>query len=492
MFQGIQCVVQGADHIKKGMICQDAADYKASEHYGIAVAADGHGSAKYIRSDIGSKKAVQCAIGTVSQYMEDYDRFSRKIRENSGYVLRKMSEHFLASWTAEIEDYHDANPLTEKEKEILRFAGADESSLFTYYGSTVLIAVLAEDYYYGMLVGDGGFVVIDENGTAGIPIEDKNSRANYTSSICSKNSIDSVESFFAEGKPLAMCVSTDGLIKSFGCEEDFLDYHVLLAPMLNNVENCQVSLLKNLNKRTSQGSGDDISISVIFESGRIADSMELLKQVIAESRARKKVREEQEALERKKFQEQQERRRQQILKDELAEMEKKKKHYREIQKKIDRKEKEAQKKLEEAERLRAEAQRSMEEAQKRRSDLDNRMEEKSREFQESEKRIRSLREEVQNMEKPVEKSIETILKTGTIMGAKIIEKTQKKLSSLLDDSEYEEQFVYGDAEKDDPFFPYEDLEEELLPEKIPFVQPQETVQEESEEVPTDNEEEVKE
>ena len=42
MFQGIQCVVQGADHIKYNKICQDAAGELVKEHYAAAAVSDGH------------------------------------------------------------------------------------------------------------------------------------------------------------------------------------------------------------------------------------------------------------------------------------------------------------------------------------------------------------------------------------------------------------------------------------------------------------------
>ena len=260
MFQGLKSVVQGADHIERSKICQDAAAFKAGEHYGVAACADGHGGAKYIRSEVGSRIAVECAIEVVDAYMEDYERFSREIRKNSSYILGHMAEKFMAAWTEKIEDYNDANPLSDAEREALAKARGDENNFYSFYGSTVLAAVAAEDFQYGFLVGDGGFAVVSQDGSVTIPIEDPNSHANYTSSLCSRDAISSFVSYYLEEKPLAMCVSTDGLIKSFDTEKDFLDYHVLLATMLQNPERCQVSLEKNLMKRTHSGSGDDISV----------------------------------------------------------------------------------------------------------------------------------------------------------------------------------------------------------------------------------------
>lgn len=280
MFQGIKCVVHGADHIAKNKICQDAADFYIAENYAAAVVADGHGGEKYIRSDVGSKIAVQSAIDTVSSFMKDFEGFSREINRHWEYIIGRMQEQFLTRWSLAVETYHKDHPLTKKEERILGEESTIERDLYTMYGSTVLIAVITREFYYGMLVGDGGFVVVGQDGSVDIPIEDERSYANYCSSICSKNAVDAFRSFYREGMPLSMGVSTDGLIKSFGNEEDFKEYHVLITSMLTNIDNCSQSLNKNLNKRTCDGSGDDISIALIFDEDVLQKQKEVLEEHI--------------------------------------------------------------------------------------------------------------------------------------------------------------------------------------------------------------------
>ena len=136
------------------------------------------------------------------------------------------------------------------------------------YGSTVLAAVIADGFSYGMVLGDGGFVVLDGSGRLFIPIEDKNSHANYTSSLCNTDAIHYFEHWYTEENPSALFVSTDGLFKSFACEEDFLKYHGLLSQMLTDKERTEKSLKKNFEKRTREGSGDDISIAMVYQRMR--------------------------------------------------------------------------------------------------------------------------------------------------------------------------------------------------------------------------------
>lgn len=299
MFQGIKCIVQGADHIARNKICQDAADFIIGEHYAAAIVADGHGSEKYIRSEIGSKKAVQAAIDTIKAYMRDYFRFQSSIKKDSDYILTKMEEQFLARWSQYIEDHFIRNPLTEAESNILKKEKAESRDIYSYYGTTVLIAVMAENFCYGMLVGDGGFVVVESGGKVKIPIEDQNSYANYVSSICSRNAILAFQEFYEESQPLSICVSTDGLIKSFDSEEDFKEYHVRLTTMLANIENCQISLEKNLNIRTQNGSGDDISVAAVFDPFMISKEKKDLEDYIKEEQKLKNQRQKKEMLERR-------------------------------------------------------------------------------------------------------------------------------------------------------------------------------------------------
>lgn len=399
MFQGVKCVVQGADHIARGMICQDAADYKLSEHYAVAVVADGHGSAKYIRSDIGSKTAVRCAMETVDAYMADYELFSVKIRENSDYILRKMFQQFLARWTQAVEDYQDEHPLTEEENAKLAKAGIGTDNIYTFYGSTVLIAVMGEDFSYGLLVGDGGFVRIDEKGDACVPIDDKNSYANYVSSICSKNAVDALDMYFQEGCPLALCVSTDGLIKSFGCEQDFLDYHILLTPMLTNLERCQASMNKNFQKRTVSGSGDDISMAVVFKPEKIQAAQEMLRSRIEKNRAEKKARDEQERLARLKFQEEQQKKKQKMVQQSLDELEEKKRKATRALEEQKKRDEATRRKIEELTRTLTETEKNQQDITSYIQELDGRRFEKEAEHRQIQERRRALQDEQQDAQR---------------------------------------------------------------------------------------------
>ncbi|MCI6859525.1 MAG: protein phosphatase 2C domain-containing protein [Eubacterium sp.] len=263
MFHAIHSTVIGDSHIRKGMVCQDSSGTVVTDHFAIAVVADGHGSAKHFRSDAGSRIAVKITTKLLKNYMSRPD-FKEQFFQHPEFILSQMEKQILMKWREAVEEYHRENPLTEEEKEKIPEHSRNHLKTAVIYGSTVLAAVMTEDFSYGMVLGDGGFVALDGSGKLSVPVEDKNSHANYTSSLCNTDAIDFFEHWYTTKKMEALFVSTDGLFKSFASEEDFLKYHGLLAHMLWDEDRTQKSLQRNFEKRTREGSGDDISIALVY------------------------------------------------------------------------------------------------------------------------------------------------------------------------------------------------------------------------------------
>lgn len=182
-----------------------------------------------------------------------------------------MEKQILMKWREAVEEYHLENPLTEEEENKIPEKAKGKLRTAVIYGSTVLAAVLTKDFSYGMILGDGGFVVLGGDKELYIPLEDKNSHANYTSSLCNTDAIHFFEHWYTTETVKALFVSTDGLFKSFASEEDFLKYHGLLSHMFHDTEKMQKSLKRNFEKRTREGSGDDISIAFVYQEGEEAE-----------------------------------------------------------------------------------------------------------------------------------------------------------------------------------------------------------------------------
>lgn len=265
MMNGIHTTVIGDSHIRRNIVCQDSSGTYVGEDFAIAVVADGHGSSKHFRSDVGSKIAVKISIELLKKYMKQTD-FKNQFLKHPNFILKQMEKQILMKWREAVEEYHKENPMTEEEKIKVSEEDRKRMKVVTIYGSTVLIAVIADGFSYGMLLGDGGFVVLSPKGELSIPVEDPNSHANYTSSLCNTNAVNYFQDWYSEEVPVAMFVSTDGLFKSFATDEDFLRYHGLITRMLSDPERAKSSLERNFAKRTREGSGDDISIALIYDS----------------------------------------------------------------------------------------------------------------------------------------------------------------------------------------------------------------------------------
>ena len=75
----------GASHLSRDIICQDsslAADYEKDS---FAAAADGHGSPCYLRTERGSKYAVECAAECVSEFLDGIENAAEMLAAAKTY-----------------------------------------------------------------------------------------------------------------------------------------------------------------------------------------------------------------------------------------------------------------------------------------------------------------------------------------------------------------------------------------------------------------------
>ncbi len=287
MFDGFYHSLIGASHESQDIICQDASENLITDRYAIGVVADGHGSKKHFRSDVGSKLAVKTAIGTISEYYENADAFEKSFLEDPKKIIRKIEKHIISRWNRAIALHCALNPITETEKKPFtdeEFRGIRTESI---YGTTLIAVVVGKKFSFGIQLGDGSIVVINDKGKAYMPIEDDEScPANMTSSMSNSNAINLFNSFYTLEQPIAIYGSTDGLFTSFASDDDFLDYHSIITGQLPNKQAFEPSLVRNLTKRTHYGTQDDISLTCIFNEQSLKDNVSVLQQQIAENKQR--------------------------------------------------------------------------------------------------------------------------------------------------------------------------------------------------------------
>lgn len=286
MFNGFSHSVMGASHEKRGIVCQDSSAYEVGEAYAVAVVADGHGSKKHFRSNIGSKCAVEATLETIKKYYEDADEFDKNIAKNHKMITRHIEKQIIMLWNEKILSHLDKNPVTPEELNKFSYEEFENIPPESYYGTTLVAAVAGRGYTFGFQIGDGSLVAVFEDGETSMIMDyEESNPANITSSMCNANAAAMFDSFYVDRKKLlAICVSTDGLYTSFGSDNDFLDYHTIIAGQLTNLESFMPSVQNNLKKRSHFGTEDDISLSCVFDPELAASKLDVIKAKIAENK----------------------------------------------------------------------------------------------------------------------------------------------------------------------------------------------------------------
>jgi len=291
MFSGFNKTVIGGSHLDNGKICQDYSEYYVCENYSVAVVADGHGSRKHFRSDVGSKFAVEVTLSTISEFLKNMDEFEKSFRDNPAKVIKKIQKYIISYWNKAIGAHYDSNPITDTEKEPFtdeQFRAIKRESM---YGTTLVACVMCEKFSFGIQLGDGSLVTVNKYATAQMPIaDDESCPANLTASMCNTNAIEMFNHFYTFDEIMAVFVSTDGLFTSFGSREDFQDYHTILVGLLDDKDSFTKAVNKNLSKRTNHGTRDDISLAGIYSENFVVASQEAIMSQIELNRKMSEIR----------------------------------------------------------------------------------------------------------------------------------------------------------------------------------------------------------
>lgn len=286
MFNGFSHSVMGASHQKRNIVCQDSSAFKVGNGFAAAVVADGHGSKKHFRSNIGSQCAVEAAVETIERFYADPDEFDRNFKERHKSIVKCIEKQIIMRWNDKVLDHLAKTPITSDELNMFSPEEFEEIPPESYYGTTLVAAVAARGYTFGFQIGDGSLVAVFEDGETSMIMDyEESNPANITSSMCNALAADMFDSFYVPDKKLlCICVSTDGLYTSFGSDNDFLDYHTIIAGQLANPDAFMGSLKNNLVKRSHFGTEDDISLSCVYDEELAKSNNDVIRAKIAENK----------------------------------------------------------------------------------------------------------------------------------------------------------------------------------------------------------------
>lgn len=293
----------GASHLKKGTVCQDAGAASEAEDYRLAVVCDGHGGEDYFRSDRGSRMAVQAFCECVEKAFSPQPR--KWLRRKAAHLKNKATDFaealnacttqkeideqlawfarsVVARWNLLVEEDLAVNPFREEElaaisdKAKARYEAGE--GLHKAYGTTLLGAVLTEDFWFGIHIGDGKCVVFDSDGNPAEPIPwDEQCFLNTTTSICDSAALQEFRFFFNRALPTAIFVGSDGIDDCFADEERLYNFYrvVLTSFATEETERAQRELKEYLPVLSAKGSGDDMSIAAILQMAYLRENASL-------------------------------------------------------------------------------------------------------------------------------------------------------------------------------------------------------------------------
>lgn len=270
----------GYNHTRINKVCEDASDFYDDEKMHICVVADGHGSDNYPRTEFGSKFAVDAAIKNVIEFVNTAEK-SQVINdaENNFERMNQLAKSILRSWYESVEEDYNKKPFTEKELEKVsdkyknRYLSEniEERKVEKAYGCTLIIYVIIDDYSFGMQIGDGKCVLIDENGQFLEPIPwDDDCQLNVTTSICDDDAIDEFRFYISDKMPTAVFIGSDGIDDSYANEEElYALYRSILKIFIEHGDEVGKSEIREyLPVLTKCGSGDDVSMGLIINQKR--------------------------------------------------------------------------------------------------------------------------------------------------------------------------------------------------------------------------------
>lgn len=266
-YQVICQSVRGASHIQHGTPKQDAAGILRLDGRIVGAVSDGHGDPRCMRSQVGSRLAVDIALAL----LRDWDP-----KDANDAHVAALARDIAGRWTRAVEAHFQENPLTEAELANagnLRAHYAQGRYITHIYGATLIALLRWEDGLLLLQKGDGHAVIIDRNGVMDDQVIpwDERCYLNVTTSLCDADAPDTFTHRLLRGEDLesiaAVLLGSDGVEDSFSDRDLMGAYYGLLAVECaeNGEAATEAAMLGDLAEMSRYGSKDDISVAGVID-----------------------------------------------------------------------------------------------------------------------------------------------------------------------------------------------------------------------------------
>jgi len=276
----------GPQHIRNGLTNQDAIAWKeasTNKNFVILALADGHGSPKHFRSEDGSRFAVDAALDVLDE-VGSFKINGTNISAFRSMINQSVLKKIVHSWISKVQMHFNENPLSDTEKDILsKKLGAktaaeigENLNVKHAYGTTLMSILLTQDFCIFAQIGDGDILVVGEDGKVLKPLPDDDLLGTETKSLSTEESWNDFRtnlfSLDSSNMPSLILASTDGYSRSFKDDESFIKIGNEYLTLIKSIgfENVNEKLGEFLTETTENGSGDDITLGMIYASGNIA------------------------------------------------------------------------------------------------------------------------------------------------------------------------------------------------------------------------------
>lgn len=276
--------VRGAAHERSGSPNQDHVAWKSLPVSGepmLLCLSDGHGSARYFRSDIGSALAVEVGLATLQKFLEEAENLgseARRLTLIEKAVEEKLSQDIVKTWREAVRKHYDAHGFTEEELGRVRDKEGEPAvrellaDSVTAYGATFLGIGVTQEFAFFVQDGDGDILAVnDAREPLRVLAEDSRLFANATTSLCDRNAWKNFRTRFqvlGSDVPALILASTDGYVNSFETKDDFQKVGVDILDLLHSegFDYVASQLEAWLMESSAKGSGDDISVGLFWRT----------------------------------------------------------------------------------------------------------------------------------------------------------------------------------------------------------------------------------
>ncbi|MDR2865551.1 MAG: protein phosphatase 2C domain-containing protein [Spirochaetaceae bacterium] len=289
MFEIFAKSIMGESHRKNNnKPCEDSSGSFENEilrgnttyHAALAVVADGHGGDKYFRSRYGSKLAVETAREQIYSFINTtakqgigfFDASAKTNQEKTADNLVKLERKIISVWREKVLEHKKENQWTKQELDFCKEKSIvineeREDALVNIYGTTLIAALVTENFWFVLHIGDGACVVIHKDGAAEIAVpEDEEQGFGITHSLCNVDAKDHFRHNFGFEILLGATVASDGIEDSYP-KDKYLEFNVtnLLKNFIEQPEQAKKELEETfLPMLSKNGSQDDVSLACIF------------------------------------------------------------------------------------------------------------------------------------------------------------------------------------------------------------------------------------